>query len=341
LRSHVVPLIGLVLLVAACGGPPPAQTQTRLEQATFRIGLAQLTRRDVEIGRAAALAVEQINARGGVEGAVRLELVTPDEAGEPGDVVRRLVQRGVQALVLTCERDAVREQADVAQRTQVLAFAPCNDDPAIPSRFPAVWPVSLPANAEAAALADFALTRGYKTASAVGDGPIARYLRAALASRKIGTGGDVTIFTGPPSGLPSARPLLGTHLLDTEAFLQVPDAEGVAFTTYGFPTPNSAAGDFYAAFEKRYGRAPSGSWVALGYDAVTVLAKAMGDAGSSDPDAVAERIGRGLEIEGGLSEITYPGSGEHNPETAAAVVEVRGGERVLVEKSLPEEVPPP
>jgi ABC-type branched-subunit amino acid transport system substrate-binding protein len=341
LRNRILPLLGLVLLVAACGGPPPAETQARLEAATFRIGLAQLTRRDVEIGRAAALAVEEINASGGVEGAVRLELVTPDEAGEPGDVVRRLAQRGVQALVLTCERDAVREQADVAQRTQVLAFTPCNEEPALPSRFPVVWPVSLPANAEAAALADFALTRGYKTANVVGDGPIARYLRAALATRNIGSGGDVTIFTGSPSGLPAARPLLGTHLLDTEAFLQLAGAEGVAFTTYGFPTPNSAAGEFYAAFEKQYGRAPSGSWVALGYDAVTVLAKAMGDAASVDPDAIAERIGRGLEIDGGLGEITYPGSGEHIPETAAAVVQVRGGKRVLVEKSLPEDVPPP
>jgi ABC-type branched-subunit amino acid transport system substrate-binding protein len=249
----------------------------------------------------------------------------------------------VQALVLSCEPDAVAEQADVAQRTQVLAFQPCVDDPKIASRYPNVWPVSLPANTEAAALADFALTRRYTSATVDGDAPMAAYLEAALAARKISVapGGAVTVSTEPPARLPEARPLLGTHLLDTETFAETPAAEGVTFTTYGFPTPNSAARAFYRAFAGQYGRDPSGSWVAVGYDAIQVVAAGMSAAGSPDPDAIAERLGAGTTVEGGLGEITYPGGGEHLPETAVAVVQIRGGKRVLVEKSLPEDVPPP
>lgn len=335
----------LAAVVTACGGPPPAETQARLDPATFTIGLAQLTRRDVELGRAAAIAVEEINARGGVAGAVRLQLVTPDEAGEPADVARRLVQRGVNAFVLACDLESAAAQAEVAQRTAVLAFQPCVDDPALSARYPNVWPVSLPANAEAAALADLALTRRYTSAAVTGGLPLAKYFAAAAPKRQIrvakGGGADVTLYAGPASSLPPARPLLGTHVLDTETFAQTPAAEGIAFTTFGFPTPDSAAADFYRAYSSKYGRDPSGSWVALGYDAIRVLAKAMEEAGASDPDAIAAQLGKGLSVRGGLGEITFPGSGEHLPETSVAVVEVRGGRRVLVEKSLPEDVPAP
>ena len=85
-----------------------------------------------------------------------------EEGGAPGDVARRLVLRGVQALVLACDPEAQRAQAEIADRTQVLAFAPCNEDPAIAERYAAVWPVSLGANAEAAAMADYALTQRYE-----------------------------------------------------------------------------------------------------------------------------------------------------------------------------------
>ena len=343
---RAVCLIAVALALTACGGPPPARTQARLEQATFTIGFAEVGRRDAELARAAALAAEQLNADGGVGGAVRLELVLPDEAAAPGDVARRLVQRGVQALILSCDPDAAREQADVAQRTQVLAIEPCNDDPALPSRFPAVWPVSLPANAEAAALADFALTRGYTTARVVGSTPFARYFRAAAPARDIRVADDGEVVVSALSGQQTLaldvgdRPVLGSHLLDSDTFAETA-WPGTAFTTYGFPTPNSAAREFYRAFEAKYSVTPPGSWVALGYDAVRVVAKAIEEAGSADPDAIAEQLGRGLTVEGALSEITYPGGGSHNPETSVAVVETRGGFRKLVEKSLPEDVPAP
>lgn len=340
--------VAAVAVIGGCGGPPEPKTTPRLEQSTFRVGFATLTRRDIELARAAVLAVEELNAQGGVAGAVRIELVQPDEAGAPADVARRLIQRGVQALIVSCEPEAVAAMADVAQRTQVLALAPCNDDPRMPSRFPLLWPVSLSANAEAAALADVALTREVASVQVEGASPFARYFRVAAKDR------DIRVTAGPGEVLVSAldagltlalprgaTPLLGSHLLDSEAFAQSAGAEGATFTTFGFPAPGSAAAEFYRAFEQRYGSRPSGSAVALGYDAIRVLARAMEEGGKADAATIGDALSRGLSVQGALGEIVYPGAGERNPEAAVAVVEVRNGRLELVEKSLPEDIPPP
>lgn len=339
--------VAAVAVIGGCGGPPEPKSTPRLEQSTFRVGFATLTRRDVELARAAVLAVEELNAQGGVAGAVRIELVQPDEAGEPADVARRLIQRGVQALIVTCEPEAVAAMADVAQRTQVLALAPCNDDPRMPSRFPLLWPVSLSANAEAAALADVALTRKVASVRVEGTNGFARYFRAAAKDRdiRVTAAGEVLVSSLSAAltlALPrGSRPLLGSHLLDSETFAQSPGAEGVTFTTFGFPAPGSAAADFYSAFEQRYGSRPSGSAVALGYDAIRVLARAMEEGGKADAATIGDALSRGLSVQGALGEIVYPGAGEHNPEAAVAVVGVRNGRLELVEKSLPEDIPPP
>jgi ABC-type branched-subunit amino acid transport system substrate-binding protein len=251
----------------------------------------------------------------------------------------------VQALVASCAPGAAHAVGEIATRTQVPAVAPCNDDPRIGVRYPYLWPVGLPANAEAAALADFAVARGYDSAAIVGGHAIARYAREALRDRKIpmGDSGAVTIAAAPAEAVLATpqRPLLGTHLLDTAAFASQPAAEGVVFTTYGFPDPGSAAAEFYAAFERRYGRRPSASAVALGYDAVRVLAAAIEAARSLDAGDIVNQLASGLFVDGALGRISYPGGGEHNPEVAVAVVRVETGRRVLVEKSLPEDVPSP
>lgn len=321
-----IPLVLAAALAAAgCAGPPPPQTTPDLEPGTFTLGYAAVSEHDRELVRAAQLAVDEINADGGVEGAVRLELVVDDEGGEPGEVARRLVLRGIQALVLACDPDAERAQADVADRTQVLAFAPCNEDPTIAARYPVVWPVSLGANAEAAALADHALTRRYEAFRVLGSWePMTRYLRAAAAERAIALADHAD------------APTLGTHRVEGE---NVPD--GTAYTTYGYPSPGSAAAEFYAAFAGRYGEPPRVSAVALGYDAVRVVAAAIRAAGGTDAAQIGERLAGGLTVEGALGEIVYPGAGDHQPETAVAVVTVQGGRRVLTEKALPENIPPP
>jgi len=49
----------------------------------------------------------------------------------------------------------------------------------------------------------------------------------------------------------------------------------------------------------------------------------------------------GLEVDGALGKITYPGGDEHNPETEVALVKVENGKFALVEKGVPEDVPDP
>lgn len=320
-----VALVAVALACAGCAGPPPPRTTADLPEGLFTVGYAAVSDRDAELVRAAQLAVRELNAAGGIGGAVEVELEIDEQGGEPGEAARRLVLEGVQALILSCEPEELRAQAAVADRTQVLAFAPCNEDPAIPERFGAVWPVSLGANAEAAALADHALTRQLSSVQVLGVwDEMLRYLAAAAAERGVeivADGGDA---------------VLGTHRVESGD-----PPEGVAFTAYGFPSEGSHAATFYDAYAQQYGRPPPASWAALGYDAVKVLAAAMTGAGSPDPFDMAERLAAGLAAEGAFGEIVYPGAGEHQPETAVVVVRVEDGERVLVEKSLPEEVPPP
>lgn len=138
-------------------------------------------------------------------------------------------------------------------------------------------------------------------------------------------------------------PVVGTDGMDTGLHLQAggASAEGTVFTTFGFPEPGSATDDFYEKYKERFGSRPDGSFTALGYDAIKVIEAAILDAGSTDPEALRQSLSDGLEVEGALGTITYPGGGEHNPETEVAVVKVENGKFALVEKGVADDVPEP
>jgi branched-chain amino acid transport system substrate-binding protein len=90
-------------------------------------------------------------------------------------------------------------------------------------------------------------------------------------------------------------PVLGSDALATPAFVQTGgDAvEGtVIASAFNDEAPDPTVQRFNAAFHRRYGREPDAA-AALGYDAVRVLAQAMREAGSAEPEKVAAAM-RGL-----------------------------------------------
>lgn len=90
-------------------------------------------------------------------------------------------------------------------------------------------------------------------------------------------------------------PVLGSDALATPVFVQTGgDAvEGtVIASAFNDEAPDPAVQRFNQAFHKRYGREPDAA-AALGYDAVRVLAQAMREAGSAEPEKVAAAM-RGL-----------------------------------------------
>jgi len=138
-------------------------------------------------------------------------------------------------------------------------------------------------------------------------------------------------------------PVVGTDGMDTGLHLKAggKSAEGTVFTTFGFPVPGSATDKFYDLYAEKYGSRPDGSYTALGYEVFKVLEAAIKEADSTDPDDIANALSDGLEVDGALGKITYPGGGEHNPETEVALVKVENGKFALVEKGVPEDVPEP
>jgi branched-chain amino acid transport system substrate-binding protein len=90
-------------------------------------------------------------------------------------------------------------------------------------------------------------------------------------------------------------PVLGSDALATPGFLETGGAavEGTVIASAFHPeAPEAEVQRFDAAFRKRYGTDPDVG-AALGYDAVRVLAQAMREAQSTEPDKVAAAM-RGL-----------------------------------------------
>jgi branched-chain amino acid transport system substrate-binding protein len=138
-------------------------------------------------------------------------------------------------------------------------------------------------------------------------------------------------------------PVVGTDGMDTGLHLKAggKSAEGTVFTTFGFPVPGSATDKFYDQYAAKFGSRPDGSYTALGYEVFKVLEAAIEKAGSTDPADIAKTLSDGLEVDGALGKITYPGGGEHNPQTEVALVKVENGKFALVKKGVPEDVPEP
>ena len=113
---------------------------------------------------------------------------------------------------------------------------------------------------------------------------------------------DGFLFAGPVDAgavfLESARdrgftqPVIGGDRLDSPRLLEMaPRRTNSLFiiTAYNPHSSRAESVDFHKAFLKTYNRAPD-AWAALGYDAVKVLARAMEQAGSTDPVKVAPAL---------------------------------------------------
>lgn len=82
---------------------------------------------DVSALTAAELAVEDINAEGGVNGR-QLEIITEDTKSEPeqgGNAATKLIDEGADVIVTSCDFDQGSPAAIVAQQEGLLAFSTC------------------------------------------------------------------------------------------------------------------------------------------------------------------------------------------------------------------------
>ncbi len=156
----------LALVASASGGADA------LPRTTITVGFGNnltgfLAVHDHLISDGAKFAVQDINARGGIGGKVKIKLVLGDVKSDPAtavEVANDLIAKKPTALILPCNTDFQVAMAAVAQQHGQFTLSPCNADPTVWKHAPVYWPVGMAANAEQAFLADYLKSKRYRTA---------------------------------------------------------------------------------------------------------------------------------------------------------------------------------
>jgi branched-chain amino acid transport system substrate-binding protein len=134
--------------------------------------------------------------------------------------------------------------------------------------------------------------------------------------------------------------VIGADSFDATGILAAGDlAEGVYFTTHGFPADGSRMRAFLDAYSEIQGEElETVSFGTLAADAVLVLADAYQRAGSADPAAIADAIRETEGLELITETVTYAGT-NGTPIKPVFILQVEGGEYALADSFVPEDVP--
>jgi hypothetical protein len=323
-------------LLAGCGG---GGGKPELAEGMLRLGAVRgPTAWDADVLNGLRAGVRALNRGGGIDQKVRLTLVV----GE----ARRLRAAGVRVLVLPCDARLQAESAAVLRRRETFTLEPCNT--ALWRRFPALWPVSVAPHDEARALVDYAHDQKYEGIAVVGEGRMARAVRAqvlhleGLRLAPLRQADAVVVALAAPFAQAAVArlrargidaPILATHGMDDKAAIarDRADLQGVVFTTFGFPDPGSELDELDERYRALTGRYPDSTVAALGYDAAYVLEYAAIDAGSTRPAALAASM-PGLEPHGATGNISYPEHGGRDPSANVAIVRIAGGGLELIDR---------
>lgn len=143
---------------------------------------------------------------------------------------------------------------------------------------------------------------------------------------------DVPIYGGDAYDDPALFELLGAEfgndiIYDTHSFLSEDAVPG--FTAYD------------TAYREKFDKELDAPWSMAGYDVVKVLAEAMSETGSTDGATIAKYMEDNVfELLTGQLDWSDAASG-HEPNKAAALVEVQGGATEFLGWQIPEVIPAP
>jgi ABC-type branched-subunit amino acid transport system substrate-binding protein len=122
--------------------------------------------------------------------------------------------------------------------------------------------------------------------------------------------------------------VLGTTAMDTPLTLSSGSAvlENAAFASYGFPREDASARRFVAAYQRRFGRSPIGSFPGLGAETIRLIEAAARKAGSAEPGAIQGALARGITVQGvALANRTYQRGGNHSPTGEVSISKIASG----------------
>jgi branched-chain amino acid transport system substrate-binding protein len=136
-------------------------------------------------------------------------------------------------------------------------------------------------------------------------------------------------------------PVLGADGFDMQALIDLagPAAEGVVFSTHGFPNAGSPVEAWANGYNQWKGKAPESSALGgIGCDIVYIVKAAVEAAGSLDPKAIGAALA-GLEnVKVVTGSITYKGT-DGVPLKTVSIVTVKDGKFTFVEERIPAYVP--
>lgn len=165
------------------------------------------------IAQGAAVAVDQLNARGGLAGHVHVKLVPETLDGLSAAALQaKLRSQAAAVLILPCDTDSQLSLAAAASQFGMLMLAPCNPDGTAGARYATYWPVGFAADEEALGLTSYMSTVGKLNVFVV-SAPGSRYVelvtsdfRTAAQKRgiKIVGSASIPLTTQDVSGLASA-----------------------------------------------------------------------------------------------------------------------------------------
>ena len=114
------------------------------------------------------MAVEEINAAGGIAGKFPIKLLAKDtrsDAAQTALVAQELVDEGVKIVITPCDADPSIAAGQITQGAQIPAFSFCATTPTMPLAVGDYMFGNYPAdNVQAAVLANYAKEQGFKTA---------------------------------------------------------------------------------------------------------------------------------------------------------------------------------
>ncbi len=120
-------------LAAAFAAAPALSETLRVGVATAQTGA--LAYADVPVSGGMRLAADEINAKGGIGGDVKIELVEKDvrsDAAQTSIATQELADDGVSVIVLPCDSDPALAAIGVISSAQIPAISTCASSPTLP-----------------------------------------------------------------------------------------------------------------------------------------------------------------------------------------------------------------
>ncbi len=156
-----------LLVAAACSsGTGGGSSDYKIGYDSSQTGV--LAYSDVPASKGVRMAIDEINAKGGIDGKWKIALTLQDnrsEAAQSSVVAQDLISKGSQFLICTSDADPCTAAGQIAQKSGIPTMSTAATSPTLPGAVGDVMFMSVFGdNTQATALADYATGQGYKSA---------------------------------------------------------------------------------------------------------------------------------------------------------------------------------